>query len=338
MPGNIRRQDCALCGFYSAGIICTLVAYGLLQERIMSEPYGSPPEYFDESVFLVFCNRVIAVIFSILMVLARGESFVSNAPPGQYMLISFTSVYASSCQYDSLMYVSFPLQMLGKSAKMLPVMCWGMCVSEKNYRWIDWLVAASVAGGIVIFLTTGPIAGNTEAMGHSSMYGIFLLLCFLVLDGFTSTYQEKLFKDYETSKYNQMLYINLFSCALAFFSLAAFGGLKSGLNFCKAHPAFVVDATRLSVAAVAGQWFIYSQVEEFGALVFAATVNIRQVASILLSYAAFNHSITLSQFFGLLVVFIALFAKTACELANREDRLASKLPLLKNKAPDAVTA
>ena len=37
------------------------------------------------------------------------------------------------------------------------------------------------------------------------------------------------------------------------------------------------------------RFFIYSQIKEFGALVFAATMNVRQVVSILVSYAA-RHS------------------------------------------------
>ena len=32
------------------------------------------------------------------------------------------------------------------------------------------------------------------------------------------------------------------------------------------------------------RFFIYSQIKEFGALVFAATMNVRQVVSILVSY------------------------------------------------------
>merc|ERR550537_584014 len=66
----------------------------------------------------------------------------------------------------------------------------------------------------------------------------------------------------------------------------------------------------LSAAAVTGQWFIYSQVKEFGALVFAATMNVRQVVSILLSYAKYGHSITELQVLGLLLVFGGLFYKS----------------------------
>merc|ERR1712060_180154 len=71
------------------------------------------------------------------------------------------------------------------------------------------------------------------------------------------------------------------------------------------------DASVLSVSAVAGQFFIYSQVKEFGALVFAATMNVRQVVSIVVSYIEYHHSVTPLQVLGLVLVFAALFYKSA---------------------------
>merc|ERR1719160_1105233 len=83
-----------------------------------------------------------------------------------------------------------------------------------------------------------------------------------------------------------------------------------------AHPAFFLDASYLSMSAVCGQYFILSQVKEFGALVFAATMNVRQVCSILISYATYHHSITLAQCAGLALVFGALFYKSYAGLKS----------------------
>merc|ERR1719146_344153 len=183
----------------------------------------------------------------------------------------------------------------------MPVMVWGMAISGKRYALTDWLVAGAVTGGVTEFLLTGQI--SSEHAQGSSMYGLALLGCFLFLDGFTSTFQEKLFKEYKTTKYNQMLYVNLGSVTVSTITLFLSGGIGDALGFCAAHPAFVMDATALSAAAVTGQWFIYSQVKDFGALVFAATMNVRQVVSVLLSYATYGHSITAHQAVGLTVVF-----------------------------------
>merc|ERR1740138_909003 len=154
-----------------------------------------------DSVLLVFCNRVVAILFSLCMIALKGESYQNKAPLWKYLAISFSSTYASACQYEALRYVSFPVQMLGKSFKMMPVMIWGIVVSGKRFSMTDWMIAFAVTGGVVEFLMTGPIASASD-QGNSS-YGLALLGGFLALDGFTSTFQEKLFKEHTTTKYNQ---------------------------------------------------------------------------------------------------------------------------------------
>jgi len=313
------------CVFYGMGIIGSLLVYGLLQERIMTVPYGA--EMFTVSVFLVFCNRVIAIMFAAGMIWQKDESITCVAPFWKYLAISLSNVAASTCQYEALRYVSFPVQMLGKSFKMMPVMVWGLLISQKRYTAFDWIVALAVTGGVTEFLMTGSIDAK-HSVGTSS-YGLLLLACFLLFDGFTSTFQEKLFKDYKTSKYNQMLYVNLGSAMVSIGSLLASGMLQTAIGFCFAHPSFVMDASLLSASAVTGQWFILSQVKEFGALVFAATMNVRQVVSILVSYATYGHTINAAQILGLAMVFGALFYKSYCSMQESpKGSPAEKAPLV----------
>merc|ERR1719242_2161648 len=119
--------------------------------------------------------------------LAKGEPGRNSAPLWKYLAISLSNVGASFCQYEALKYVSFPVQILGKSFKMMPVMVWGMIVSGKRYGVSDWLIAAAVTGGVTEFLMTGPISSGGDE--SSSTYGLMLLAGFLLLDGFTSTFQ-----------------------------------------------------------------------------------------------------------------------------------------------------
>merc|ERR1712039_965670 len=88
------------------------------------------------------------------------------------------------------------------------------------------------------------------------------------------------------------------------------GSAPSAMNFCVAHPTLVMHATALSASAVGGQFFIYSMVKEFGALVFAASMNLRQVISILTSYWLSSHPIARLQAFALVIVFGTLFYKS----------------------------
>merc|ERR1719148_100817 len=127
-----------------------------------------------------------------------------------------------------------------------------------------------------------------------------------------------------------MMYVNGISGLLSFATLLATGTLSPALAFIQGHPAFIADAMIFNASAITGQWFIISQVKEFGALVYAATMNVRQVVSILVSYATYHHTITSLQVLGLVLVFGALLYKSFAGLQS-ESVAAEKKPLLQGK-------
>ncbi len=61
-----------------------------------------------------------------------GESVKPVAPSYGYAAVSLSNVVATTCQYEALKYVTFPLQTLGKCAKMIPVMLWGSIMLQKR--------------------------------------------------------------------------------------------------------------------------------------------------------------------------------------------------------------
>merc|ERR1719161_297365 len=203
-----------------------LAVYGIQQERIMAVQYGT--EYFTYTVFLVLLNRLFACSYAVAMALYNGEDLRSSCPVWKYFLVAVSNVVATTCQYEALKYVSFPVQMLGKSSKMVPVMGWGIAISGKSYKLMDWMIALAVTGGCTIFLVGGNILSNKEQdAGKSEGYmlasiGLMLMVGYLCCDGFTSMFQEKIFKDHNVTPYNQMLYVNLFSILVSCAALVAF--------------------------------------------------------------------------------------------------------------------
>jgi len=282
------------------------MVYGILQERLMTIPYGG--ELFQVSTYLVLCNRLVNCAYASTMMAVNREDVVNKAPLWKYMIVSLSNVAATTCQYEALKYVSFPVQMLGKSFKMMPVMIWGIMLSGKAYTWLDWGTAACVTLGVTEFLMTGNISAPADQ--GNSLWGLLLLVGFLACDGLTSTMQEKLFKEYKTTKFNQMLYVNACSAGTSFIVLLASGHLSSCIAFTFAHGEFARDVMLLSTSAAGSQYFIYAQVLEYGALVFAATMNVRQVVSIIVSCIQYHHVITWLQTCGLFLVFAALFSKS----------------------------
>ncbi|KAK8550989.1 hypothetical protein V6N12_039664 [Hibiscus sabdariffa] len=96
--------------------------FTFIQEKIMRVPYGVNKEYFRYSLFLVFCNRITTSAVSAGLLLARKKAVDPVAPVYKYCLISVSNMLTTTCQYEALKYVSFPVQTLAKCTKMIPVM------------------------------------------------------------------------------------------------------------------------------------------------------------------------------------------------------------------------
>ena len=147
-------------------------------------------------------------------------------------------------------------------------------------------------------------------------------MMYLAFDGFTSTTQERLFKQYKTSTYNQMLYVNIFSAIMSIvvlmFPLTS-NRLISSLEFGFNHPELLFDAVILSLCSSFGQLVIYYTIKEFGALIYSTIMTTRQFFSVLLSAIIFVHPITLSQWFGASMVFAALWMKTFLSSKAKKD-------------------
>jgi adenosine 3'-phospho 5'-phosphosulfate transporter B2 len=183
----------------------------------MTLPFGGAAgdpgaEVFKYSLFLVLCNRLVtaSIAASSLVLKQRTEELKPVAPIWAYAAVSLSNVVATTCQYEALKYVSFAVQTLGKCAKMFPVMVWGYLISRKRYSARDVAIACAITTGCFIFFTTGETASRVAKSSKSgagmgsSLWGVGLMVGYLAADGFTSTVQEKMFRGYSMTTYNQV--------------------------------------------------------------------------------------------------------------------------------------
>ncbi|WCJ41174.1 UDP-galactose transporter 5 [Euphorbia peplus] len=294
------------------GIMTTLVSYGLLQEKIMRNPYGLNKEFFKYSLFLVFCNRITTSAVSAVVLLGSKKALNPVAPVYKYCLISVSNILTSTCQYEALKYVSFPVQTLAKCAKMIPVMIWGTAIMQKRYKGMDYFVAFLVTLGCSIFILfpAGSDISPYSRGRENTVWGAGLMLGYLGFDGFTSTFQDKLFKGYDMEIHNQIFYTTLCSCVLSFTGLVIQGHLFLAVDFVYRHSDCFLHIVLLSTVATASQFFISYTIRTFGALTFAAIMTTRQLVSIILSCVWFSHPLSWEQWIGAVVVFGSLYAKT----------------------------
>lgn len=337
---TIKANDTLHVTYCVVGIVGCLMAYGTLQERIMAEPFEPDGAMFKETLFIVLCNRVVTSTVALVSLLALQMDAKPVAPIYSYLAVSFSNVVATTCQYEALKYVSFPMQTLGKCAKMIPVMIWGWLMMKKKYGPKDYLVAALVTGGCTLFLLTGEVKSKKAAEGSSTnIMGLMLMLGYLGFDGFTSNFQDRLFKGYNMTVFNQVLYVQLTASLQSLFALISTGKLWVALAFISSHPGALTSILSLSLAATVGQLFIYHTIKAYGALLFATVMTTRQFLSILLSCVLFQHPLSKGQWAGTAVVFGALYFKTFAKKAKpapppEEEVDVEKVPLKQTSAEE----
>lgn len=288
----------------------------------MTVPYGegAEAERFESSKFLVFSNRIVALLVAEVVCRLLGES--SNAaPPYRYSFCATSNILSSVCQYEALKYVSFPTQVLAKSCKMMPVMLMAYVVSRRSYPLLDWAVAILVTGGAFLFKVAGskgggkggePLSIDGEALGY------VLIIGYMAFDSFTSNWQESLFREYQPSSVLMMKHVNLFSSiftaaglvmTMEAFTVPVF--LAQHLD-CAAHVLF------MALCSAVGQLFIFFTIKEFGALVFATINTVRTMLSVILSFVIFGHALNAGEAAGIATVFGALFLQVGLKWTRKQ--------------------
>ncbi len=292
--------------FCAAGLQVSYLTWGILQERVMTKKYGTGEhsEKFKESEFLVFMNRISAMLVAGVCMLVKRQG-KHRAPFYKYLFSSLSNVLSSWCQYEALKFVSFPTQVLGKASKMIPVMLMGKIVSRKSYQYYEYFTAGMISVGVSLFLLSVAAAKNNSSA--TNIAGFLLMIGYMGFDSFTSNWQSRLFVQYKLSSLQVMFGANVFSSLFTCVSLLQNGGMQSAIRFIYTYPEFGYHASLISLASALGQLFIFYTIGVFGPLVFTCIMVTRQMFSILLSCIIYQHSLAPQATIGVFIVFVALF-------------------------------
>jgi len=287
--------------FCAGGLLGSYLLWGVLQEKIMTTDYSEGK--FSSSIFLVFCNRALALTTAYLVV-TFTEQPMMRAPFYKFSFTSLSNVLSSWSQLEALKYISFPTQVLAKSSKLIPVMLMGKLISGKSYPTYDYIVAVVIGFGVSVFTLNN---SETSDEGQTTTFsGIILIICYLTFDSFTSQWQGHLFREYKMSSYQMMFGVNAFSCFFTTCSLIQSGELITSLSFITKDPAIGFDILIFSTAGATGQMFIFYTIKTFGPLVFTMIMTTRQLVSIILSCVIYGHAISGESLIGAVVVFLAV--------------------------------
>ena len=95
---------------------------------------------------LVFFQCIFNAIISKTILLIR-QTPRDTTPSVMYAFSSFTYLFAMLASNYALEFVSYPMQVLGKSVKPVPVMLLGVLVARKRYPLVKYLYVSLIVMG-----------------------------------------------------------------------------------------------------------------------------------------------------------------------------------------------
>lgn len=332
---------------YVIGIYSVFIYWGYLQEKLISTPYtidsneginrlGGPQGENLKWSFpfaLNLCMAVMCSIVSSLLEIMR-PSEKSNVPAIAFWKAALSAAIASPIGYEALKYITYPMMILTKSSKPVPVMFVGSVFFRRKYTWYKYTGVALVCIGITLFTlyksTSKHITASSQSV-WSILFGIFLVLFNLSLDGYTNNEQDEIFVRYKTTSLDMMKYVNiwqtlyislyLLSGWLLFGSSSElYGSLKVVSNCSGAR----FDIFMFCFCAAIGQVLLFTLIKEFGSLLWVTVSVTRKLFTVLASVLIFEHSVNIYQWLGIFFVFCGLMLEIIMSHINRETKGAVK--------------
>lgn len=269
------------------GIMFSFIAYGLLLEYATS---GG--KKLHELSFL-FVTSLLYTTAAYLGRTVRGEEPNQTIPPYEFAVLGLTSMGSTFCSVRSLRYVIYPIQVLAKSCKPIPVMLFGVILGEK-YPTRKYMNVGLIVSGVALFMGGGK-SGNG---GGNSITGLFLLFLSLCFDGGTGAYEDKLMSKSKISPFDLMFNIQMGKTILAGIFLIIGNQTNAFFEMINEMGLLLVA---LGLTGAMGQVFIFVTISQFGALTCSIIGLARKVATLCASIVIYNHSINAVQGMGLAV-------------------------------------
>lgn len=145
-----------------------------------------------------------------------------TTPRSYYAVSALTYLLAMVSSNMALRWVPYPTQVVGKSAKPIPVMILGVLIGRKSYSWIRYACVLTIVVGVVLFMYKESKAPAVVATDKTGL-GELLLILSLSMDGLTGAVQERMRSSSAPSGQQMMFAMNFWSTLMLGFAMIVTG-------------------------------------------------------------------------------------------------------------------
>lgn len=293
--------------FLSGGTLLSFTVFGYAQEALTTTEYDGERFFFTS--FLVLWQSVGNAALAALILCFTGSNtgLDGGVPTTDWLIVALGYLGAHKFGLISLKYIIFPLQVVVKSCKAIPVMFGEMIFANVRHSLSKKISVFLMCSGVVLFTLLGKKKGGSGGMSLDSdtVFGLGMVFLALVCDGLYGPYQNKIVDKYKPSAYHLMFNMNMWEAMFSLVICLTTGEIGNAYAFIKKHPSVCRELLQFGAAMGIGNMFIYNLQRDFGALVVTTTTTMRKLISVMFSVLWFGHSLAGSQWIAVGIVFLA---------------------------------
>ena len=316
------------------GVWVSFLIFGYCQEHLTRHEYGDQQERFTHTQALVVAQSLGNVLVAGVAIKAsgskakRGTKWSAGVSMKDWLIVAVSYFLAHSFGLASLKYIIFPLQVVIKSCKSVPVMIGEILFAKVKPSIAKTVGVLLLSAGVALFTFTvesGSKKKTDTATSNSLVfYGVALALAALVCDAVYGPYQNKIVAKHKPTSWQLMFNMNMYELLIAVtYDLLTSTDLQGAMSFWERHPIEFGYRVLLFCASMSvGNVFIYKIQREFGALSVTKTTTVRKFVSLALSILWFGHSLSVIHYIAMLLVFAAPVIE---QRIHRWEKLAKKV-------------
>lgn len=291
---------------YSLGVIVSFTLFGYAQEAVTRRSFGPEKERFTFTSVLIVVQCAGNALVAALVLAWQRKSLSGGVPAKDVSVVALGAFGAHSFGLVALRYIPFPLQVVCKSCKTIPVMVGETIFAGKTHTLAKKLQVLLMTGGVVLFTLCGKKAKGESSLSPELIMGVGFVFIALICDGIYGPYQNKICKQYSPSSFNLMFNLNAGEGLLALIVCVVDGSLMASIPFMQRH--FVEFAPLLAqflLCMAVGNALLFKLQSDFGALTVTITTTVRKMVSVVFSVVLFGHHLLLWQWMAAGLVFLS---------------------------------
>lgn len=297
----------AFLAFLAVGVLSSFTIFGYAQEALTRGNYDGERFKFPSALILIQATGNI-ICSSICLLITRKKQWSAGCPAKEWMIVSTAYLGAHEFGLWALAFIPFPLQVVCKSCKAVPVMLGETIFAGKKHSLEKKIQVLLMVLGVVGFTLSGGSKGgqgNEWELTPTLFLGLALVLGALICDGIYGPYQNKITQTYGAGEFQLMFNMNLYEWFLAVCLCAVTGELTGAYEFVLKHPEVLPKFAYFGSTMALGSLFLFTMQANYGALTVTLTTTLRKLISVVFSVLWFGHQLSPAQWVSAFLVMMA---------------------------------